>query len=271
MFANNRFYHSLTRKYISLFGMLFNDIIITRDTSETVRDTQMIKVPVAYGPRQKFLARLMERPNQDRVIATNLPKISFEINSFEYASERKIGRTNLATAMPSGANARFLTGRQPWDIGFELNIYTTTVTDLMKIIEQIIPYFDPEWSLSAQLLDDFPNEILDIPVILNSVDFQDVYQGDFEERRVVTAKLTFTMQVYYFGPVKQDKIIKIVDVNFYTKDEMATVAESLTVQPGLTADGLPTNKIEETIPYIDIDGDDNYDYIVTFRDGKREE
>lgn len=255
----NHFYNSLTRKYVSLFGTLFNKISITRNTT-TGTEVQRMVVPISYGPYQKFLARIIQDPDLNKKSAITLPRMSFEITSMSYDGSRKIGSTQKIHKTRTGADKTFQWSAAPYNVEFSLYIMTKYSEDATKIVEQILPFFMPEWTTTVKLIEDI--EPLDIPLILNSVSNEELYEGAFDERRAVLWTLNFSMKCWYFGPERTSKVIKFIDVDLHDNIETnSTASEKITIQPGLTANGHPTTDINETIPYQDIDFDDDWDII----------
>lgn len=251
---NNNFYHELLSKYVAIFGSLFNDIIISR--SDGSATTQSFKVPIGYGPREKMLAIVRQKPESKRM-AIQLPRISFEITGLQYDGQRKFQRTQKYKI-----NEQFFFEPVPYDIYFELNVLSKSTKDALKIIEQIFPYFNPDWTVSAQLLDNI-DRIWDIPIIRTDQSHQDLYEGDFTQRRAVMWTINFTMKAWLHGPTHDKKVIKFIRINTHsTTDLDSDPATVLTIQPGLTANGEPTTDIDETIPYVDIEELDNWDYII---------
>ena len=255
------FYNQTTRRYVAMFGTLFNNISYAR-TDESSQTTYA-KVPLNYGPMQKFLARIEQNPDLSAPAIT-LPRMSFEMINIEYDGDRRLtGAASQVIASPTdGSVANVKYAPIPYNLNFRLNLMVKYSEDGLKILEQILPYFNPAFTVSAAMIDG--TEPVDIPIILNSVDSEDTYEAGFEERRAVIWTLTFTVKGYYFGPSYQRKLIKFVDVNLYsTTDQTALPVTQINVQPGLTANGQPTTNINETIPYTDINIDDNWAYIVT--------
>lgn len=248
-----------------MFGTLFNDIVIyRRDNSGTIQQT--IKVPIAYGPMQKFLAKLEQDPNL-QAPAMLLPRISFEITGMNYDGERKLTssfRNSVAISTDNGSYKTALTPT-PYNIEFELAIMTKYMEDGTKIIEQILPFFKPEFTPSVKLIDDLEH-YMDVPIILNSITTEDTYEGSFEERRALIWTLSFTVKGWYFGPTSNKKVIKFATVNAHGSLTANDALNTVTVQPGLTANGEPTTDITKTIPYADINAEDDWDYIVTIID-----
>ena len=259
-----RFYHESTRRYVAMFGTLFNDIVIDRkDNSDTL--VQRIKVPISYAPMQKLLARLEQDPGLTAQAIT-LPRMSFEIVGMTYDGDRKLTSSTRNTVPTSTSNVyRSALTPTPYNLEFQLNIMTKYNEDGTKILEQILPYFRPEFSPSVKLIDDL-EYYLDVPIVLNGVTTEDVYEGSFEERRALIWTLNFTMKAWYFGPVQDKKVIKFSKVNLYTDTDSSNNEISVAVQPGMTANGEPTTDANNSISYLNIDEDDNWDYIVTITD-----
>jgi hypothetical protein len=271
------FYFSTIRKYVALFGTLFNDIHITRSINGA--QTQLIKVPITYGPKEKMLTRLIADPNIDRQQATiTQPVMSFEMSNIQYDSARKlhtIGRS--AVSDPDNKNKfKYQYNPVPYNIDFTLAIYVKNAEDGTKILEQILPYFTPDWTTTVNLIPEM-NIKMDIPVILNSVSCEDTYEGEFTTRRSLIWTLTFTLKGYIYGPVRKSAVIKFASVPFYIPSvpdgELASavgvtpVAEKVTVQPGLTANGQPTSNISNTIPYTEIEVTDDFGFITQIENG----
>jgi hypothetical protein len=241
---HDEFFHDLLRKYVVVFGTLFNNIKIAR-TNTGGDKVQEIKVPISYAPRQKFIARLEGEPEGRSPVAITLPRMSFEMLTFNYAADRKTNSLNQMinrTKVGDRNVYKQVWNPVPYDITFQLNIIAKTVQDGSKIVEQILPFFTPDWTVSAKLLEDMDNVILDIPVVLSEVTMTDAYDGLFTERRALIWTLTFTMKAWFFGPVRESKIIKVAKVNLYpTMDKFAnTIFDRVILTPGLTETGEPT-------------------------------
>jgi hypothetical protein len=254
----NHFYNGTTRRYIALFGSLFNKMSITRNDLEGNQAQRMV-VPISYGPFQKFLAKIVQDPGLNRPQAVSLPRMSFEITSMSYDGVRKTGSRNMISTSDTSA----VFSPAPYNIEFNLYIMTKYAEDGTKILEQIIPFFKPEYTYSAYILDDVPP--MDIPLVLNSISTEDLYEADFETRRTLMWTLSFTMKAWYFGPVREKKRIKFVDIRNYTQMEEGG-GSRIMIQPGLTANGTPTDDIESTIPYQDIEIDDDWGVITIIED-----
>ncbi|CAB5221171.1 tail sheath stabilizer and completion protein [uncultured Caudovirales phage] len=258
------FYNSLFKKYVVIFGTIFNNIKIERKNTAGGLE-QTFKIPIAYGPREKFLARIEDNPDATALTAIKLPRMAFEMTDISYAPNRKINTTNKLVSKKNlnGKNVydKVFTPA-PYDIGFRLDIMTKTMEDGLRIVEQILPYFTPEWTVSAKLLSDFDN-VTDIPIVLNNVSIEDSYASDFTTRRVLTFTLNFTMKCYFFGPITESRLIKIVDVHLYPDTTANNGVISTTIRPGLTSDGLPTSNADLSVVLSQIDETDQYGFIIT--------
>lgn len=268
-----KFYNGVIRKYVIYFGTLFNDIEIDRVDS-TGAVVQQIKVPIAYGPKEKYLARIEAvGENLDRKVAVRVPTMSFEMTGFQYAPERRLNpNKSILRVNSSEANAlNSVSTPTPFDITFQLAIFIRNAEDGVRILEQILPYFTPEFTASLKILDDLDYSV-DVPVVFNGLSTEDIYEGGFDTRRVLIHTLDFTMKAYVFGPISNKKgIIKTANSQFYI-DTSATgsfdlsndvFASEIVVEPGLDANGNPTTNSSITIDKSIIAANDNYDFIVT--------
>ena len=254
----NHFYNGTTRRYIALFGSLFNKMSITREDNEGAQIQRMI-VPISYGPYQKFLAKITQDPSLNRPQAISLPRMSFEIMSMNYDGARK---TNSLNRLPTSDNS-FVYSPAPYNIEFNLYVMTKYAEDGTKVLEQILPFFKPEYTFTAFILDDLP--ALDLPLILNSVTAEDLYEADFETRRSLMWTLSFTMKGWFFGPTRERKRIKFIDIRNYPQMQVGA-GSNILIQPGLTANGEPTMDINETIAFEQIDFGDDWGIITTVED-----
>lgn len=211
-------YHGMIRKVIVSFGRLFSDIKITR---ETIGDSQTIVVPIAYAPKEKWIVRLDSDPDLTNNVYTTLPRISFEITGYEYDSTRKTNRMSKINCYGTGSTRGSMFAPVPYNIEISLYILTKTQEDAMQILEQILPVFNPEYTLSINAVPDM-NVIQDIPVILNNVAVNDEYDGDFQTRRFVTHTLNFTIKTNIYGAVSTQGIILDSTANMTTKENGET-------------------------------------------------
>ena len=264
------FYFDLFRKYIILFGTLFNNIRITR-TDSAGNVTMLERVPLTYGPKDKMLARVVQDPNIDRPTATYpLPMISFEMSSFNYDGTRKLKTiTKIAHNNPNDSNQRnYDFVPVPYNIGFKMSILAKNAEDGTKIVEQILPYFTPDWTVTATIIPEMDIKH-DIPIILNNVNLDDVYDGDFKERRSMIWTLDFILKGYLYGPVRTSKVIKYSNTNFYipeTADIISAIGNTaasatIHIQPGLTANGQPTSNSSLSVPVSQILATDDFGFV----------
>ena len=264
--------HDTLRKYIIVFGTLFNDIYINR-TNTTGEVIQTLKIPLTYGPKDKVLARLEQNPTLNNQVGIVLPRISFEMISMEYDPTRKLNTLNKLTKQSTTAGTddevKYQYQPVPYDLQFEMNILVKNSEDGTRIVEQIVPYFTPDFTVSVNLVPevDAPR---DIPVILNSITHQDSYEGSFEQRRAVIWTLTFTLKGWLYGPTKKSKLIKYAETTFRLPEDVATgnttnTDDTIVVssRPGLTANGTPTSNVAASVDYDEIISTDNYGIINT--------
>jgi hypothetical protein len=214
------FYHEIIRKTIVAFGTLFNEIYI-RHLDENDDTYSEIKVPLAYGPSQKFLSRLQQQADLNKPIQITLPRMSFEMVSLQYDSSRKTGITQTFKAS-DGQNLKKVFMPVPYNIGFELNIICKLNDDALQIVEQILPYFQPSFNITVNLVNSI-GEKRDIPVVLDNISFTDDYEGDFSTRRLLIYTLTFTAKSFMFGPISEttEGLIRKVQVDSYTDADVS--------------------------------------------------
>ena len=218
------FYHEILRKTVIGFGTLFNNINIRhKDASGT--NFSVMKVPLAYGPMQKFLARIQQQPDLEREIAITLPRLSFEMQGIQYDPTRKTGIAQTFLAK-DGKTAKKVYMPVPYNVGFELSIMSKLNDDALQIVEQILPYFQPQYNLTVNLVGAI-NEKRDIPVILENITMQDDYEGDFSTRRFLLYTLRFTAKTYLFGPISAatKDIVKSASVSYYSGDSKSTIRD----------------------------------------------
>ena len=193
-----------------------------------------IRVPIAYGPRQKFLARIQQQPELNKATQISLPRMSFEMTSIQYDPTRKTSVTQTFKACDDGGKIKKVFMPVPYNIGFELNILTKLNDDALQIVEQILPYFQPAFTLTIDLVDSI-GEKRDIPMVLESINFQDDYEGDFSTRRALIYTLGFTAKTYLFGPIAESSegLIRKVQVDIYTNTDTENAKRELryTVTP----------------------------------------
>jgi hypothetical protein len=222
MYANYH-YHQIFRKSIIAFGTLFNNIIIKRkDPARKAEDNlEAYKVPVQYGPYQKYLAMIAAEPTPERQsMQIFLPRVSFEIKGLNYDGSRKLTPTQFAKSVPQegkDAAGKPVNYSQylpvPYNLEVELNIISKNQDDGLQILEQILPNFHPSLNVSIVIIEE-THEERDIAVVLNGVGYTDDYEGDYTQRRTLIWTLNFTVKTYLFGPVDIQKDIRKVTLDY---------------------------------------------------------
>ena len=252
-----QFYNETIRKVVVAFGTMFNDIhLVRKDNNGTI--IQTMKVPLAYGPRQKFLVRLREDADLTKQVAVTLPRLGFEITGLSYDPARKLNRVQKFKKVKSGNNKQLDTQYMPvpYNIDFELYVLSKQSDDALQIVEQILPYFQPDYTVTM-IESTTMDTKRDIPFVLESVSYEDTYTGDFTSRRAIIYTLAFTAKVYLYGPISSSSIVRQVGVDLY--ENVASVdpsrKERITITPNPTS----------------ADYDDDYTFTSTlehFDDGK---
>jgi hypothetical protein len=273
------FYHEILRKTVVSFGTLFNDISIKHknNSGDVVSE---LKVPLAYGPTQKFLARLEQSPDLNKPVQMTLPRMSFEFIGLNYDAQRKV--TTTQTFLTSSTSNKTQEKKSympvPYNMEFELSIMTKLNDDMLQIIEQILPYFQPSYNLSVNLVEEI-GEKRDIPIILGSITMNDDYEGDFTTRRALIYTLRFTAKIYLFGPVSSasQDVIKKVSIGYISASSAGSDAKTggrdlvYSVEPSATTNYTGTvitslvGDISKTDSYINVEnasGISNGTYIV---------
>ena len=250
MFGDH-FYHETIKRSVSVFGTLFNNISIKR------ADGTMMKVPLAYGPRKKWIARLQQQPElglgSTPRTAISLPRMGFEISSIEYDSTRKLSKkTQYKKAKSSDPTVmQYQYAPAPYNIGFQLSVLVKNTDDGLQIIEQIMPYFTPDYTVTIHTIPDM-NETRDIPIILQSVTQADEYEGDFVTRRVLRYDLEFIMKNYIYGPVRTSEIIRTVKARTYIEGgsgDIASIAAAGRVGEHIITPNPPDADPDSTFTY----------------------
>jgi hypothetical protein len=215
MLNGNVYYHGSIRKAIVAFGRLFSDIYIDRKQGDSVDgDTiQRLQIPLSYAPKEKWLVRLDQQSDlENNTTAISLPRMSFEILGYTYDSSRKLNRMQQIKVDQSATTKPTVYTPVPYNLDISLYVLTKTQEDGMQIIEQILPTFTPEYTLTINMIPDM-GITMDVPVILNSVTVQDDYDGTFTDRRFVTHTLNFEMKINLYGPISGQGIITTVNAN----------------------------------------------------------
>jgi len=278
---NEYFYHKTIFKSVATFGTLFNDITVKRKTSNgnTVKE---LKVPLSYGPRSKFLAKIEDDGNANKNTAITLPRLSFEMSGFSYDSQRKLNSLGVRYNTTETGSEKSMYNPVPYNIGFSLNVYVEHFDEGLQIIEQIVPFFSPYLNIPSKLVYDDMGIVDDVPVLLNDVSLEESYEGQFEDKRVIMWNLSFTLKTNIFKPVKESELIRQVETNVIstptessgevTPQEVQKAQESgskskSVTKPGLTDQGEPTTKESESVPKEQIEVDDEFGFIEDFLEG----
>jgi len=259
------YYHGVLRKYVIMFGNMFNDIDVVRFDKDN-NPVKAIRVPIAYGPAEKYLARLNQDSGLNNPVAITLPRMAFEITGLEYDPTRTLNRMqkNVAKA-GQGDTLKSQHTPTPYNINFSLYAMFANNEDAVQVVEQIVPFFRPEFTHTVTLVPEMGHKF-DVPTVLNDMSFEDTYDSSFQERRAIIYTFNFTVKGYIFGPVSNQGVIQRtkVDLTIPNTPE-ATITEDgpqskLTLTPGLLANGSPTANSSASIPIKDIEASDNYGY-----------
>ena len=276
----SQFYNQTIRRYIISFGNMFNDLVVQRlNSAGTV--IQTIAVPIAYGPKEKWLVRIKQDPNLDQSVALQLPRMGFEMTGLTYDGTRRLSATtkNVAFNAPDLKKMKYQYVPVPYNIDMTLSIFVKNADDGAQIIEQIIPYFGPEWNNTINLIPEMGIK-MDVPTILVGVAVDDTYEGDFIARRALVYTITFTMKGWFFGPVKRAGVIKRTQVDLGVVYAANTAIDPLlgaeqpgisdedirrtgrssriVLTPGQFANGSPTSNSALSVNYLTISANSDY-------------
>ena len=242
MFGSH-FYNEGMRKLTIAFGQIFNNVIVQHKSS-TGAITKRFKVPLAYAPKEKFLVRLDQQADLegDREFAIILPRMGFELTGLSYDPSRKINKLQkLVREKPGedGKKVNYNYAPVPYNIDYSLSIFTATAETGLQIVEQILPYFQPDYTVTIRMIPELDIK-RDVPIILNSVQYEDSYSGDFNRRRAVIYTLNFTAKTYLYGPMTNSSIIKKVQDDLYTDTDTANKGreERIVITPNPTTAGI---------------------------------
>ena len=254
------FYHKQIRNTVIAFGTIFNNINIKRLDSSG-NPLQNIRVPLSYSPKEKFIARLEQQADltgDDSSVAITLPRMAFDITGYSYDASRKLNKNQRVGVVTENADTTKLNTQYspvPYNVSFELNVFTANSDDGLQIIEQILPYFQPDYTVTM-IESTTMDTTRDIPFVLGSVNYDDSYTGSLTTLRRITYTLSFTAKIYLYGPISTSAVIKKVSADLYTDtaDQSPSRSERVTVTPNPTS----------------ADKDDTYTYTTTldfFNDG----
>ena len=251
MFGDH-FYHKQIRNTVIAFGTIFNNVNIKR-TDSSGNPLQTLRVPLSYSPKEKFLARLdaqQDLTGDDSSVAITLPRMSFEVTGYSYDGGRKLNKNQKITKVTTNADTTKMHSQYmpvPYNVNFSLGVYVANSDDGLQIIEQILPYFQPDYTVTM-IEDRTMDTKRDIPFILNNVDYEDSYTGTLTSSRRIIYILTFTAKIYLYGPISTNSIIKTVSADLYSDTgSNAPRVERVTVTPNPTS----------------ADKDDTYTYTTT--------
>lgn len=233
----SHFYHKRVRTCVAVFGSMFNNLHVLRTDSNN-KVLSQVKVPLSYAPKRSFLERLEDMSNgeeAERRVAMKLPRMSFEITSIVYDATRQLPKVNgFGGVVSSGSDSqrRMYVG-VPYNVSFSLSVYAKSQDDALQVVEQIIPYFAPQYTLTVKPFSDQPDIKEDVPVVLSGLDFQDDYEGPIEQRRTIIYTLNFEMKVNFYGPEITAPIIREVNTSLgiINQDDGEGVVETINTTP----------------------------------------
>lgn len=253
MLGNNHFYHETIRRTVIAFGSVFNDIHIRRKNADG-SVAQSLKVPLGYGPKQKFLARLYENPNLTNVQQLTLPRMGFEITGFNYDGQRKVNKLNVKKTLSTNASEikRQYTS-VPYNFNFSLFVMAKNQEDALQVVEQILPFFTPAFTLTINAVPEMGIKD-DFPLILEGLSYEDDYEGDFASRRSIIYTMTFTTKVNFYGPIQQQGAIKTVRADAFLEGQASTTGTST----------IPTTRLTTTPDPTSADADDDFGFTETW-------
>jgi hypothetical protein len=244
------FYHQRIRKAVASFGKIFNDIYVIRKNSSG-GGMSTLKVPLSYGPKAKYLDRLREAPNlaTDTKVAMKLPRMSFEITGISYDAQRQLPKVNNFNQAGNSVNDRTkVYSAVPYQVNFALSIYSKTQDDGLQVVEQIIPFFNPQYNLTIKPLDGFDNIKEDVPVVLNGVSLEDNYEGDLAQRAYINYNLDFTMHIFFYGALNTGKIVRETNMKYFN------------MQAGLQDSDLPLQRTTTTLTPSNVSADSDFGF-----------
>ena len=253
------FYHKQIRNAVIAFGTIFNNINIRR-TDSSGNPLQVIRVPLSYAPKEKFIARLDQQADltgDDSKVAITLPRMSFDVTGYAYDPSRKLNKNQrISVAKNTSGDEKTLNTQYmpvPYDVSFDLNVFVANSDDGLQVIEQILPYFQPDYTVTMIMDRSYMDTKRDIPFILESVDYEDSYTGALTNLRRINYTLKFTAKIYLYGPIGSSAIIRKSSVDSYTDtaDQNPYRSERVTVTPNPTgADKDDTYTYTETLEFF---------------------
>lgn len=266
------FDHDTIRRYIIIFGTLFNEIYLNRD--DGTGNKRSAKVPLTYSPKDKMLARLNSDPDLNRPVAMTLPRMAFEMVSLEYDPQRKLTSTGKFASGAFTANNQshqYAYNPVPYNFYFNLYVMVKNARDGTAIAGQILPFFTPDFTVVSNIIDDLDIK-MNVPIVLLDAQVEDLYEGDYSQRRSLIWTFSFVLRGDLFGPIRKQGLINKAIINFYTPPQEdiddgianSEIVATVTTIPGLTVDGTPTSNASISVALTEINRDDDYGFIVTF-------
>lgn len=242
---DQRYYWGTVRKAIVAFGNMFNNITIEKKGPNNTTIIQ--RVPLSYSPKQKFLARINQQPNVDKAsVQVILPRMGFEMVAMDYDPNRKISPLQQTRSLSGSTTASTQYAPTPYNLTVLLYIYARNQDDGLQIIEQILPYFNPDYNLTLKAIPEL-NIQNDLPILLNTIGFEDDYEGDFTTRRSVTWTLGFTLKLNFYGPITKTGIIKKVVANTFDNKDLTSQRQKITVETNPT-----TANVSDDYSYLEV-------------------
>lgn len=231
------FYHKRTRTAVSIFGSLFNNIYVLR-TNASNEVISQVKVPLSYAPKRNFISRLETMSageDAERRVAVKLPRMSFEISSLTYDATRQLPKVNSIARTLSGSTTskKKIYTATPYNIAFQLNIYAKSQDDALQIVEQVLPFFTPQYTVTIKPFADVTTLTEDVPITMTAVTMSDDFEGVIEQRRTIVYTLDFEMKINYYGPINSSPLIRDVKNNFFLQNEdlSETYLKTLQITP----------------------------------------
>lgn len=244
------FYHKSFRKYVSAFGFLFNKIEFVRSDENGVEKARE-RIPLVWGAKQKWDQKLRNDPRNNREVLAQIPRFTFEVNSFEYDPSRKLNNKLYIKKTDNGVASRQQYNGVPYNLGFKLSLWCKNTEEWAQVLEQIVPFFEPEVVVVLKMIPEM-DQIVNVPIILNGVDLSDTYDGHETEQRIITVDFNFTMKAIFFAPISNTGIIKHAQSNYYIDLSSDVKLLQYDVEPVST--DIPP------IPLEDLKKDDNWTY-----------
>ena len=249
------FYNQGLRKLTIAFGQIFNNIILQQKSS-TGAITKRIRVPLTYAPKEKFIQRLEQQADlqKGKTFAITLPRMGFEIKGLKYDPTRKLNKIQKTFKVKTDDSTvhNFNYAPVPYDISFSLYSFTATAENGLQIIEQILPFFQPDYTVTVNVIPELGLK-RDIPIVLNDVGYEDTYDGEFNKRRAVIYTLEFTAKTYLYGPMSKGKIIRKTqaDLGTSTDDPLSREERIIVIPKPETADADDDFGFTTTITFYD--------------------